>query len=232
MSLKPIKRVRVGDIEEPPLRLREMDEDMVRSLVMSLSDFYVEPIQVVETPEGKYRVVNGWHRFIVLRDVFKIEEVDVIVIGRLCGEGERGESGCMDEFDYWLNAIRLNSIHGRWVKGALTQVLDYLLKEAKKRGMSERLLRERLGLHSKSRGKRPQRPEDEREKMIKRVCSEVAHIGHEELGAGVIVFTYKGKLILVVPLDKDTYAQVSLLVSKLGKEGRTLGDWLREKMSG
>jgi len=227
LSLKPIRRVGVGDIEEPPLRLREMDEDMVRSLVMSLSDFYVEPIQVVETPNGKYRIVNGWHRFIVLRDVFKAEEIDVVVIGRLCGEGENRGSGCMDEFDYWLNAIRLNSIHGRWVKGALSQVLDYLLKEARRRGLSERMLRERLGLYSKSR--KTQRPEGEKERMIKRVCSEVAHLGHEELGAGVIVFTYRGKLNLIIPLDKETYAQVSLLVSKLSREGRSLGDWLREK---
>jgi hypothetical protein len=229
VSLKPIKRVRVGEIEEPPLRLREMDEDMVRSLVMSLSDFYVEPIQVVETPGGKYRIVNGWHRFIVLRDVFKAEEIDVIVIGRLCREGEDRGSGCMDEFDYWLNAIRLNSIHGKWAKGALSQVLDYLLKEAKKRGLSERLLRERLGLYSKSR--RAQRPKDEKEKMIKRVCSEVAHIGHEELGAGVIAFTYRGKLNLIIPLDKETYAQISLLISKLASEGKSLGEWLREKIS-
>jgi hypothetical protein len=229
VSLKPVKRVRVGEIEEPPLRLREMDEDMVRSLVMSLSDFYVEPIQVVETPGGKYRIVNGWHRFIVLRDVFKAEEIDVIVIGRLCREGEDRGSGCMDEFDYWLNSIRLNSIHGKWAKGALSQVLDYLLKEAKKRGLSERLLRERLGLPSKSR--RAQRPKDEKEKMIKRVCSEVAHIGHEELGSGVIAFTYRGKLILMVPLDGETYTQISLLISRLTNEGKSLGEWLREKMS-
>lgn len=230
MSLKPIRRVRVTDIEEPPLRLREMDEDMVRSLVMSLSDFYVEPIQVVETPGGKYRIVNGWHRFIVLRDVFRAEEIDVVVIGRLCGEGEGRESGCMDEFDYWLNAIRLNSIHGKWIKGALTQVLDYLLREAKRRGMSEKALGERLGLHS--RGRVSGRREDERARMIRRVCSEVAHLGSEELGAGVIAFTYRGKLILMVPLDRETYAQISLLVSRLAKEGRSLGDWLREKMSG
>jgi len=206
---------------------REMDEDMVRSLVMSLSDFYVEPIQVVETPNGKYRIVNGWHRFIVLRDVFKAEKIDVIVIGRMCKEGENKEAGCMDEFDYWLNAIRLNSIHGRWIKGALSQVLDYLLKEAKKRGLSERALKERLGLQSKDR--RIQRQSDEKEKMIKKVCSEVAHINHEELGAGVIAFTYRGKFNLIIPLDKETYAQISLLISKLGKEGKSLGDWLKEK---
>jgi len=228
VSLKPVKRVRVGDIEEPPVRLREMDEDMVRSLVMSLSDFYVEPIQVVETPGGKYRIVNGWHRFMVLRDVFKAEEVDVVVIGRLCGEGEGRESGCMDEFGYWINAIRLNSIHGKWVKGALSQVLDYLVKEAKRKGMSERMLRERLGLLPK--GKRAQRLEDEKEKMIKKICSEIARI-HEELGAGVIVFTYKGRLNLIIPLDKETYAQISLLVGRLGEKGKTLGEWLKEKIN-
>jgi hypothetical protein len=226
MSLKPIKRVRVEEVEEPPLKLREMDEDMVRSLVMSLSDFYVEPIQVVETPEGRYRIVNGWHRFIVLRDVFKAGEIDVIVIGRLCREGEEGD--CIDEFDYWLNAIRLNSIHGKWVKGAMTQVLDYLIKEAKRRGMGEKQLRDKLGLHP-PKPKAPN-PGDEKERMIKRVCSEVARMGAEDMGAGVIAFTHRGKLIMMVPLDKETYAQVTLLISRLSSEGKTLGEWLKEKM--
>jgi hypothetical protein len=228
LSLKPVRRARVEDIEEPPLKLREMDEDMVRSLVMSLSDFYVEPIQVVETPEGKYRIVNGWHRFVVLRDVFKVGEIDVVVIGRLCREGEDKRSGCIDEFDYWLNAIRLNSIHGRWARGAMAQVLDYLIKEAKRRGMGEKQLRDRLGLHQ---GKpRTANHGDEREKMIRRVCSEVARMGSEDMGAGVIAFTYRGKLIMMVPLDKETYAKITLLISRLSSEGKSLGEWLKEKM--
>lgn len=227
MSLKPIKKVDVNQIEEPPVKLREMDEDMVRSLVMSIEEAgYVEPIQVVETPEGKYRIVNGWHRFVVLRDVFKAKEVDVIVVGRLCSPGEK--SDCIDEFDYWLNAIRFNSIHGKWVRGALSEVMKQLIEIAKQRGMSEKLLKEKLGFHkSISQSK----PRDEKSLMAKRICSEIARLGTEELGAGVIAFTYKGKMVLLVPLEKDTYAMLSLLIERLSGEGKTLGDWIGEQLS-
>jgi hypothetical protein len=55
-------------------------------------------------------------------------------------------------------------------------------------------------------------------------------MGSEDMGAGVVAFTYRGKLILMIPLDKETYAQVTLLITRLSKEGKTLGEWLREKI--
>ena len=72
-----VKRVKIEDIEEMPVKIRHMTAEERALLKRSIMEVgYVEPIQVCYySDRGKYRIVNGQHRFEVLRDDFKVDEV-------------------------------------------------------------------------------------------------------------------------------------------------------------
>ena len=107
VKIAEIRWVDVDKIEfDESVNLRSMTEDEFRLLVRSIAENgYVEPIQVVEYDGGKrFRVLNGFHRFKVLTDVFSMKTFPVVVVGR-----------DWDEERFLQEMIRLNSIHGEFI---------------------------------------------------------------------------------------------------------------------
>lgn len=229
MSLKTVK-IKVSDIELPDVPLRAMDDETFKSLVRSISELgYVEPIQVVEKCGGGYKLLNGYHRFQVLKDVFNYSEVDAVVIGRLCCEGE--SENCMDEIDYYVNAIRLNNIHGEWRRGVLRDVLRMLMAWADSKGISREEVIKRLGkpdLIENMLKKQRKKEENAIKKSIMNACREVAMAQDVEDGS-FVVFTFGGKLVLVYPLaSKEEFYLVSSLLEELRSRGKDLVKALKE----
>ncbi|MEM4531335.1 MAG: ParB/RepB/Spo0J family partition protein [Thermofilaceae archaeon] len=232
VSLKTI-RVKIDDIEMPDIPLRMMDDEVFKSLVRSISELgYIEPIQVVEKCDGGYKLLNGYHRFQVLKDVFNYSEIDVIVVGKLCCGGE--SDNCMDEFDYYINAIRLNNIHGDWRISVLREVLKTLIDKAENKGISREDLIRRLGKTDLIDGllkKQKRREENTLRKNIISACREIA-MNHDDGISSYVVFTYGGKLILVYPLmNKEEFMLISSFLEELNNRGKRLLDVLREAIN-
>lgn len=229
MSVR-ITRVKASEIEPPDIPLREMDDETFKSLVRSITELgYVEPIQVVEKCGGGYKIVNGYHRYQVLTEIYKESEIDVVVLGRMCCE--QGEQNCWSDFDYYVEAIRLNNIHGEWNRQILGDVLRYLLTEAEKRSINKADLLKKLGskgiIREIARRER-RKAERDAKKTITGVCREIAQFATEDSNQGYIVFTYAGKLVFVYPtVSKSEFYTITSLIEELQKRGKALIDVLR-----
>lgn len=218
-----VERLRVDSIEVPSVLLRSMDDETFKALVRSMSELgYVEPIQVVEKCGGGYMVLNGVHRLSVIRDVFREPEVDAVVVGRLCCPGESGD--CMGIEDYYLNAIRLNSIHGRWNPQVLREVLrqlqsKYSPREIQARIGSSRRIARLLG-ESRAKSQR-----DSIRRDVQSVCREIA-LGDYEQGA-YIAFSFKGRMVIVHRLESmEEFSMVAGMLEELKSRGLKLSEAL------
>ncbi|MEM4530573.1 MAG: ParB N-terminal domain-containing protein [Thermofilaceae archaeon] len=222
MSVR-IARVKASEIEVPSVLLRSMDDETFKALVRSIAELgYVEPVQVVEKCNDGYMVLNGVHRLTVLRDILRADEVDVVVVGRLCCPGETGN--CMSTEDYYLNAIRLNSIHGRWNPQVLREVLrqlqsKYSPREIQARTGSSRQIARLLG-EAKAKSQR-----DSVRRDVQAVCREIA-LGDYEQGA-YIAFTFGNRMVIVHRLESmEEFSRVAGMLEELKSRGLKLSDVL------
>lgn len=105
-------------IEPIPVALRVMLESEKQLLRKSIKELgYVELIQVVYySDRDKYRIVNGQHRYEVLREA-GVEEIQVVVLGRDWSEEK-----------YWTEALRLNNIRGDYDLNVLADIVQKLRK--------------------------------------------------------------------------------------------------------
>jgi len=134
VKIAEIRWVDVDKIEfDESVNLRSMTEDEFRLLVRSIAENgYVEPIQVVEYDGGKrFRVLNGFHRFKVLTDVFSMKTFPVVVVGR-----------DWDEERFLQEMIRLNSIHGEFIP---ERVMEAVKRINSRSQYSQEELRQKLG---------------------------------------------------------------------------------------
>ncbi|MEM4458305.1 MAG: ParB/RepB/Spo0J family partition protein [Candidatus Caldarchaeum sp.] len=140
-----IIEVRLDEIEPMPIKIRKMDREEKILLVRSIRENkYVEPIQVckytvkvdwVRRDPPFYLIVNGQHRFEVIRDVFAPETIKVVLLGEN-----------WDEAKYWTEAIRLNNIRGDYDLAVLADRVKFL---ASKLDKANEGLREVLGFTSR-----------------------------------------------------------------------------------
>jgi len=125
ITIGEIKEIEVENILPIPEEIRTMTPDEFNLLCQSLRENgYVEPIQVIEDGEGKYRIVNGMHRFQALKEVFEWKKIPCIVIGKM-GDGK------WDETKYWTEVIRLNNIRGKFDLVALSKKVMELREKTK-----------------------------------------------------------------------------------------------------
>mgnify|MGYP000023416119 CR=1 FL=1 len=143
---KEIMWIPIEKIILPEENVRKMTAEQFNLLCQSIAENgYVELIQVVKYGD-KYKVVNGVHRFLALRDVFGWKEVPCIVVGEN-----------WDEVRYWSEVVRLNAIHGDFDIVALTKKVNEIRRRT---NWDIEELRRRLGFDSKN-------------KLIKRILSQV-----------------------------------------------------------
>ena len=140
-----LEEIEVELVDPIPENVRAMKDEEFAMLVASIKENgFAEPIQVVETSDGRYRIVNGQHRFDAVTKVLGWRRVPAVILGRLCGEGEDPSSGCWSEARYWQEVIRLNNIRGDWITPQLAKRVLWLWEHYKKR-MGEDDFRRALG---------------------------------------------------------------------------------------
>jgi ParB-like chromosome segregation protein Spo0J len=116
--LIPIEKLKPLDVE-----LRVMTEEEFNLLCQSIREGkFTEPIRVVKDGDV-YRILDGNHRFLALRDVFHAKEVPCIVVG------EMGKD--YDELRFWMEAIRVNNIKGEFNPAALAKKVIEIYEKLK-----------------------------------------------------------------------------------------------------
>jgi ParB-like chromosome segregation protein Spo0J len=116
----PIEKLKPLDVE-----LRIMTPEEFNLLCQSIREGkFTEPLRVVKDGDV-YRILDGNHRYLALRDVFKAREVPCIVLGEMGKE--------YDELRFWQEAIRVNNIKGEFNPAALTKKVIEIYEKLKHR---------------------------------------------------------------------------------------------------
>ncbi|MEM0040342.1 MAG: ParB N-terminal domain-containing protein [Ignisphaera sp.] len=239
-----LRRVNARDVKLPSILMREMSDEEFQALVRSIAENgYVEPIQVVLDCDGKYRLLNGYHRFKALTEVFGVSDIDVVVVGRMCCEGDKPDestASCWDELRFRIEAIRLNSIKGRWIKPVVVEAVHDILRQAERNGVPKSAVFEKLGAVGRSdlkrllieeQAKRVRRERDAVRNAVKRACIEIASEGYEQYGS-FIVFTFRNKMVLVVPLSsKDEFMELASYLERIDADYGGLLVFIRSKLN-
>lgn len=211
----------VEDIEETPLNLRTMTPDEFNDLCESIRDNgYVEPIQVVKYG-SKYRIVNGNHRFVALRDVFKWKKIPCVVVGEN-----------WDEVRYWQEVIRLNNIRGSFDPVLLAEkVLE--LREKTKKMYDVDTLRRKLGFSGKKEfdrilkqvekalpegikeAFRKSKREIESIEDLSRVLNTLFREYGKTLECNFMFFVWGGKECVMVRCDSELWSLVKMFFERL-----------------
>jgi len=250
---REIKEVPVSQIIPLEENIREMSDEEFNALCKSIEENgYAEPIQVVETPDGKYRIVNGQHRYEALVNVFGVDTVTVIVLGRMCKEGEDPEKdGCWDEYRYWAEVIRLNNIRGDWKKPALAKKIFELWEYYKKKGYDRLDLKERLGftgaktffdkLFEDVKKSLPKDIAEELEKKkdkidtvedLSRIINEIMRKSGNTVKYGYLIFSLGGKQHILVRALPELFSVVRDILDYCKYNGRNASEVLYELLSG
>lgn len=243
------KEVDVDLIEPIPENIRAMDDEEFAMLVRSIEENgFVEPIQVVEMCGGGYRIVNGQHRFEAATKVLGFEKVPVVVLGKMCCEGEKGD--CWGELRYWQEVIRLNNIKGDWLTPELAKRVLWLWEYAKKK-MDKEEFRRSLGFRKGSNQfKRifegSKRSIARRARAVQKttpvLTGEEADIVYavrvamEELkdvydDTGVLSVWYGGREVTVIKATPELKQVLSLLIAEGGDLASKMAKLIRKGMS-
>ena len=244
---KRVEVVPVSKIEPIPENVREMTEEEFNALCRSIEENgYVELIQVVELPNGKYRIVNGQHRFEALVNVFGLTEIKVVVLGRMCRENEDPErDNCWDEARYWTEVIRLNNIRGDWLKPELAKKILWLWEYYKKKGYDKERLKEKLGftgsrtlfdkVFEQVKNAVPpeirKRLEENKDKIttveeLSKVLNEIMKKYGSTLDSGFIIFEFAGAEHILVKSTPELYETVRMVAEAARDNGVSVADVL------
>jgi len=232
MSVKEgeILDIDVSNIEEIEGNVREMTDEEFNLLCQSIEDNgYVEPIQVVKYGD-KYKVINGNHRFVALRDVFGVKKVKCVVIGEN-----------WDEDKFWLEVFRLNNIKGSWeVVSAGKKILE--LREKFKDKYSEAELKRKLGFSGTSlydkviskltRGMPKELVEELKNRKneietiedLSRVLHDIFRRHGQTVNQNYLVFTYGGSEHLLVKADSKLWSKIKLIEREVNTSGKDMCD--------
>lgn len=224
-----IVRIPIEKIEPLKENVREMTDEEFNLLCMSIEeDGYIEPIQVVQygdEPNEKYRIVNGNHRFVALKDVFGVSEIPCIVIGKN-----------WDDEKFWSEVFRLNSIRGDWNKVVAGKKL-WELREKLKEKYSDDEIKRKLGfagdntlfdkVFKKIKKELPKNLADELEKRkeeietiedLSRVIHEIFRRHGETVQQHYLVFTYGGTEHMLIRADSDLWSNLKFLDSEVRRK--------------
>lgn len=211
-----------------PYNVRKMSDEEMNMLRRSISELgFVDPLQVVKVGE-KYIIVNGNHRFKVLKDSFGWERFPCVVIGEN-----------MDEEEILAEAIRLNRLSGEFDPLVLRDVLNRVIGKWIKR-YDKDTIRERLGFVRKDKIFEKQyaavtgakvglmSSKTMRRKSLMALLSDLGKVLSKEERVGIVYF---GERFFVVRFDEEFYEKLEACLDAFdGDFGELFVEFLKEKV--
>jgi len=219
----PIEKLRPLDIE-----LRMMTSEEFNLLCQSIREGkFSEPIRVVKDGDF-FRILDGNHRYMALRDVFHAKEVPCIVLG------EMGKD--YDELRFWQEAIRVNNIKGEFNPAALAKKVIEIYEKLKVKYDADEIKR-KLGFSGKKSEfeKILQQVEktlpSEMKKKFREAAREIGSIEDlskvlnalfreygKSLECNFMVFVWGGKECVMVRCDSELWSLVKMFFERVEAE--------------
>jgi len=221
--------VPITDVEANEWNPNQMSQEMLEQLVSEITkNGFDEPVIVVPIDGGKYRIVNGEHRYKAAQ-ALGMATLPVVIKDR------------WDEGEQKIQTVRRNMLRGELDRVKFTKLVNDLVTDQratpselpKKMGFldEQEFHRQLVAEKAKTNAKVAEMLSDTKNEVqmvdnLSYIVNEIFGQFGQTVAASYIFFMHKSRMHLMLQMDKDMEETISLMVNQIKAAGGNANDFL------